>query len=198
MITLTTVQGIVYTLSSIRAGLNADIFIQKSVEIIRQETQADLIGFWSFTVHTDSVVLQAYSGNAGSPLIPKGHEVLLVNSPNLFGPVANGDIRIIDGWSGYTYGCKVLDDIEPNLDLPIPLIKQNEVMHSENAPSYISVDLPAPRWEIVLPLRRVSQVYGALYIQILEFSKFTLDAWAKLQWLADQVTLIYLDDGKDC
>ena len=119
-------------------------------------------------------------------LIANEHTVPMDASRGLLAPVAQGEIRVIDGWSGKIYGSAATTG-ELGADLSIRLVKQEDVMHSDNAPSGTSAHLPPPLWEIALPLCVEGQVVGALCFQVLEFSGFALEDCSSLQWLANQI-----------
>lgn len=186
-----TVQSILDSISSISKWMEADESMQAMLDVTDQQLQVEMLGFFLFSASSETAFLQAGTGKFGKDLIAKGHKILLHLSPKLLMPVANGEIRINDGWSGKVYGCLVPAVVELGTKLPLRLLEKVKVIHSENAPLTMSVQLPAPRWEIALPLRVKENVFGALYIQVLEFSRFTLEDCPNLQWLADQISAIY-------
>jgi hypothetical protein len=174
-----------------KTPMRSDELMQEMLEITAKHLKIDMLSFFLFSESGETAWLHASTGEIGKKLVARGHKIALRSSPLLLMPVIDGEIRINDGWSGNVYGCLIPAVFEPGAKLPFLLLQEVKIMHSENAPSTISFQLPAPRWEIALPLRVPGHVFGALAIQILEFSRFTLDDCPNLQWVADQISTIY-------
>ena len=121
-----------------------------------------------------------------------GHKISLSKSPTMLALVAEGKICVTDGWSGKIYRGRVPEIVKLGTLLPIQLRKEYEVPALEKEGIKSSAQLPAPRWEIAVPLRIGKIFFGALDVQILEFSRFTLDDCSSFQWLADQLSSIYM------
>jgi hypothetical protein len=182
-------------LLSIGLELDSDILMRDAIEIINEGMGFDFTGIFSFSKNMQTAFLRAGSGKKGGFMVDDGHKLQL-NKSSLFAPVAQNEIRIFDGWSGKTYGCFVPTIVDFETILSIRLLSENTVMHSKNAPAFVSAKLPDPFWEIALPLRPKNRVIGSLWIQVFEFSSFTVDDCLSLQWLADQLSAILFKNSE--
>lgn len=162
-------------------------FLENLTDLINRYLQVDLIGLFLFSQDSKSATIQAGSGKVGKLMVAKKHTITLRKSPELFMPALNGEIRIVDGWSGKMYGCTLPADPIQKIALQLHKIQQEPIVNAQNVATYQSAQLPEPRWEIILPLQKNKHVVGALYLQVMEFDRFVLADCQHLKYLADKI-----------
>jgi hypothetical protein len=189
MITTEIAYWIISRGSSISEHLDQTQFMQQIIEMIDRYLNTYMVGIFLVDESKQVAVFRAGTGELGQFLVSRNHKIPINETSDLMAGLLFNEIRIIEGWSTKVFGCSLPLEIELDSILRFEVKKDySETSISENKLSH-SVKTPDPRWEILLPLRINNQVFGAIYVQYMNFSQFDLEQAVILQWLTDQIAL---------
>ena len=187
MITKEVAHSIISTSLSISENLNQTQFYEQIIEILHKYLKPYMVGIFLVDEPKQVANFRVGSGELGQFLVSRNHKVPINESSDLMVGLVFNEIRIIEGWSVKVFGCLLPPKIE--LDSTLTFEEKRDYSKRDTSTNMLShsVRTPDPRWEILLPLRINNQIFGAIYIQYMNFSEFDLEQAVILQWLTDRI-----------